>query len=114
MDVIALNRCKGYHNILDEGRTTRRTRKGRSHAENCRDGPICFTESGDRYVAFSVTNSLDQAVFNVPLTVRIDTSHALETASAILAGTELPTQVRGQRILVDVVPGREQVRVTWQ
>lgn len=75
---------------------------------------LTVTESGDRYVAFSVTNSLDQAVFNVPLTVRIDTSHAPETASAILAGTELPTQVRGQRILVDVVPGREQVRVTWQ
>ena len=41
--------------------------KNHDAAENCRDGTTCFTESGDRYVAFSVTNSLDQALFTVLL-----------------------------------------------
>lgn len=64
-------------------------------------------------VTFTVTNDLDEAVYNEPLTIKIQPSSSPGAPSAKRGKKALPTSVKDGVILVDVVPGSEPVSVTW-
>jgi cephalosporin-C deacetylase-like acetyl esterase/peptidoglycan/xylan/chitin deacetylase (PgdA/CDA1 family) len=64
---------------------------------------------------FTLECALDQTVFHDPLTVVIPVKEAAQvTAKSRNSGTELPVEVRRDRILIQAVPSVEPVEVTWR
>jgi len=77
---------------------------------------IVLRTASARRLTFTVTCTLDPAIFNHPLTVRIPTTAPVHTVSALLQrnGMWLPVSFTEHEILVDVVPGSGPVDVQWR
>lgn len=64
---------------------------------------------------FILECDLDQRQFHDPLTVVIPAKNATEVAATIQkSGTQLPVEIRTDRILVQAVPSSGPVQVTWR
>jgi hypothetical protein len=67
-------------------------------------------------VTLTLTCTLDPAIFNVPLTVVIPTATTAKNVTVHSDGKSLilPTTIRDQAILCDIVPGTPPVTVSWE
>lgn len=64
---------------------------------------------------FTLECDLDQRQFHDPLTVVIPANNAMQVVARIQkSGSQLPVEVRTDRILVQAVPSTDSVQVTWR
>jgi hypothetical protein len=56
----------------------------------------------------------DPALYDVPLTVKIETAGAFAAPEARRGAAALPVRALDGALLVDAAPGPEPVRVTWR
>ena len=76
---------------------------------------LTFVDLADGRVAFRLTTAAEPAeVYHVPLTVVIGAAGARDARAVTADGTALPTIVRDDAILVDVLPDGAGVTVTWR
>jgi peptidoglycan/xylan/chitin deacetylase (PgdA/CDA1 family) len=73
-------------------------------------------KAGAGQVVFTLTSSLDPALYTVPLTVVVDCGTAGKTPSAKREGAAQPIVViaKGNFVLCEIVPGKGAVTVKWK
>ncbi|MFA5260427.1 MAG: polysaccharide deacetylase family protein [Candidatus Omnitrophota bacterium] len=71
-------------------------------------------ESGDRRIVFVLDHDLDKSVYQMPLTVVVNTAPQNPySASAQTAGKDMQATLRGTLIILNVLPGPDPVTVRW-
>ncbi len=74
---------------------------------------LTVASSSSGRLIFTLTGTLDPALYNVPLTVVLDIASA-KSARALRAGQEIPLHVSASSIQIDVTPSRDPLTVTWR
>jgi peptidoglycan-N-acetylglucosamine deacetylase len=74
---------------------------------------FAVSASASGRLVFTLTGTLDPAVYTVPLTVVVDISGA-RSARAVRAGRDLPVRVSPSSVQIDAVPSAEPITLTWK
>ena len=77
------------------------------------DATLTITDSAAGRVTFVLSGKLDPAIYDVPLTVVIESPSA-QSARAVRAGRELPVRVSPSALHIDAAPSSEPITVTWR
>lgn len=77
------------------------------------DANLAVSASSPGRLVFTLTGTLDPALYTVPLTVVLDIP-AAKSARAVRAGHDLPVRVSASAVQIDAVPSPEPVTVIWQ
>ena len=65
-------------------------------------------------LTFILQNELDPKVYNVPLTVQVPVQSTVTSVAVKRSGEPLAATIKNGNILIDCIPGKEPVHVTWR